>query len=245
MAACSTSKKVQKATDTTTLPALTADSLLYKLSLNQVEADWMNAKAKITFKDDYQTRKFTATIRLKKDSLIWMNVKKLSVEAARILIDKDSVYVIDRLNKEYYIKSLDYLAEEFHLPTDFEALQKMVLGNPYFVPRQEYEVKSHTTQYQLIGEEEGGMLSGYWLDGNSFLLDQMTFLDLRNDRKLEVTLEEYQPLNEGFVFSNKRVFKTLSEETGNVKVEIKFVSVEPNVPKKMPFSISSRYKRVE
>jgi len=218
LAACNVSKKAQKSIDTAGLPTLSTDSLLHKLEQNQIDAEWLNAKARITFKDDVQTRKFTATIRLRKDSIIWMNVKKLSVEAARILIDKDSVYVIDRLNKEYYIKSLDYLAEQFHLPADFEALQTMILGNPYFVPRQAYEAKAHTSQYQLIGREEGGMFSDYWLDGQTFLLDQMTFLDLRYERKLEVFLEDYQPLNETIPFANKRIFKMLSEDTGNVKV---------------------------
>jgi len=89
------------------------------------------------------------------------------------------------------------------------------------------------------------MFSDYWLDGKSFLLDQMTFLDLRYDRKLEVFLEDYQSLDASSSFANKRIFKMLSEDTGNVKVEINYVDVELNVPKRMPFSISSRYKRVD
>lgn len=245
LTACDASKKLQKPTDATILSFLPVDTLLQNLANNKVEVEWLNAKARITFKDDSQTRKFTATIRLKKDSILWMNVKKLSVEAARILVDKDSVYILDRLNKEYYIKSLDYLAEEYHLPADFDALQTMLLGNPYFIPDQELEAKNHSTQYQLIGQEKNGRIGGYWMNGTTFLLEQMSFLDLRQDRKLEVAMEDYQLLFEDYSFSNKRTFKMLSEDTGEVKVVVSFVSVEPDVPKKMPFSISSRYKRVD
>ncbi len=227
------------------LPDMEVGSLLEKLSDNQVAVEWVNAKAKFTFKDDTQTRKFTATIRLRKDSVLWMNVKKLSVEAARILVDKDSVYVLDRLNKEYYIKSLEYLSEEYHLPADFDALQTLILGNPYLLEDQELTVKSQDSQYQLTGEEAGGVLNDYWINGTTFALERMSFLDLRYERKLEVALEDHELQSEGFLFSTRRMFKMASAKTGNVEVSFNIVETEFNVPKRMPFSISSRYKRVE
>jgi len=245
LTACNASKKAQKGAEATDLPEMEVDSLLEKLSSNQVAVEWVNAKAKFTFKDDTQTRKFTATIRLRKDSVLWMVVKKLSVEAARVLVDKDSVYVLDRLNKEYYIKSLDYLAEEYHLPADFDALQTMLLGNPYLMEDQKLTVKSQGNQYQLTGEEEGGLLNDYWINGTTFALERMSFLDLRYERKLDIALEDHELQSEGFIFSNKRMFKMASAKTGAVEVSFNIVESEFNVPKRMPFSISSRYKRVD
>lgn len=245
LGACSVSKKVQQ-TDILSLPELSSEQLLEKLQSNEVEVEWLHAKAKINFQDEKQTKNFTATIRLRKDSVLWMNVKKLSVEAARILIDKDSVYVIDRLHKQYYIKSLSYLADNYHLPADFEAIQTLLLGNPYLFDNTAFQVKNHPTNYQLSSEDRDGKLSDYWINGQSFLLEAMSFLDLRYERKLLSKLEDYQTsADSSFRFAHQRVFEMESEKTGTVKVRFKFVEVEPNVPKRMPFSISSRYKRVE
>ena len=232
--------------DPTVLPEQSSQHILEKLQANEVEVEWLHAKAKINFQDATQTRKFTANIRMRKDSVLWMNVKKLSVEAARILIDKDSVYVINRLDKEYYIKSLEFLAEEYHLPADFEAIQKMVLGNPYLPDNASFQVKSNADNYQLSTEDRDGRWSDYSVNGQSFLLEAMSFLDLRYERKLLAKLEDYQTTSDSsFTFAHRRVFEMQSEDTGDVKVQFNFVEVEPNVPKRMPFSISSRYKRVD
>ena len=98
---------------------------------------------------------------------------------------------------------------------------------------------------QLTGEEEGGLLNDYWINGSTFVLERMSFLDLRYERKLDVALEDHEIQSEGFLFSNRRIFKMASAKTGNVEVAFDIVDSEFNVPKRMPFSISSRYKRVE
>ncbi len=241
---CKTSKIAQSNEVVPALEIQTVDYLLTQLSDQEVTVDWVNAKAKITYKEGKKTQNLKATIRMRTDSLIWMNVKKLSVEGARILIDKDSVYILNRLDKEYYIKGLDYLEETYSLPANFEALQTMILGNPYFFKGHEFKVSSNEEQYHLSSEKGTNTLSDYWLNGSDYGLEQMSFLDLRNSRKLVVGYEEYQqlgPVN----FSHHRNFKMQSEQTGEVEVVISFTTVELDVPKSMPFSISSRYKRVD
>ena len=58
-----------------------------------------------------------ATIRMHKDSLIWASVNAvLGIEAMRLLITKDSVFLLDKLNKTYTTRSVDYLQEETSLP---------------------------------------------------------------------------------------------------------------------------------
>ncbi len=241
---CKTSKIVQSNEVVPSLETHDADHLLAKLAEQEIAVDWVNAKAKITFKDASQTQNVKATIRMRTDSLIWMNMKKLNVEGARILIDKDSVYIIDRLKKEYYIKGLDYLEETYHLPANFEALQTMILGNPYFFKNHQFNVRNSEEQYRLSSEKGTNTLSDYWLNGTDYSLEQMSFLDLRNSRKLIVGYEDYQLLGP-IKFAHRRKFNMQSEQTGDVEVIINFTTVEVDVPKSMPFSISSRYKRVD
>ena len=243
--ACNATKKATTTVTNTTLEPQTAATLLTRMAEHTLEAEWLHAKVRINFQDAVQTRNFSGIIRLRKDSLIWMNVKKMNVEAARILIDQDSVYILNRLDKEYYVKGLEYVEQEFNLPANFDALQTMILGNAYLFEDQSYESATTDTQYRLSGGEGSNMLSDYWLNKQSFLLEQMSFLDLRNDRKVVAGLSDYQALDTNTVFSFHRDFQLQSEQTGEVFVTIKFVKVEKDIPKKMPFAVSSRYKRVE
>ena len=244
-ASCKASKKGQTTTDNTALSTQTAEILFDKLADHKVAIKWLDAKAKINFRDATTTQKFNATIRMRTDSLIWMNIKKLSVEGARVLVDKDSVYILNRLDKEYYVRGLDFLEETYHLPADFNALQTMLLGNPYFFENHTYIVNNKDNQYKISSEKGPNTLSDYWLNGTNYLLEQMAFLDLRNSRKLVVGYEDYQAINEKNNFAHKRNFLMQSDETGEVTVNIQLSKVTVDVPKSMPFSVSSRYKRVD
>jgi len=217
-----------------------------QLKAQELDVEWLSARAKINFKDAAQTRKFTANIRMRKDSVIWMNVKKLNVEAFRILITTDSIYVIDRLEKEYYIEDLKLVEEKFNFPGQFQALQTAILGNPYFFEKQQLSASVANQQYQLTGDNEVRTKSDYYLNGESYALEQMAFFDVERDRKLTVFLEAYSPVLEAaFQLAHKRKFVVESEETGTATIKMDFSRVEINVPKSIKFSISSRYKLVE
>ncbi|MEM1123952.1 MAG: DUF4292 domain-containing protein, partial [Bacteroidota bacterium] len=95
LAACSTKKLItNEGSPTNNLKKRSAKYLQKKMAANELDVEWLSARARITFKDAEQTRKFNANIRMRKDSVIWMNVKKVSVEAFRILVDRDSIYII-------------------------------------------------------------------------------------------------------------------------------------------------------
>lgn len=216
-----------------------------KLAANELEVEWLSARAKITFKDVEQTRKFNANIRMRKDSIIWMNVKKLSVEAFRILIDQDSIYIIDRLEKKYYVRGLNFVEEKFNFFGQFHALQTAILGNPYFLEKQKLSAGIADGKFQLLSGDESRTRSEYLLDGMTYILSQMSFFDVERDRKLTVELENYKTVGDSFSFPHDRTFLINSEETGDAKIDMDFSKVEINVPKTIRFSVSSRYERVD
>lgn len=213
------------------------------------EADWLSAKMKITYIDDYQTRKLTANIRMRKDSVIWMNVKKLSVEAARIKITPDGIYAIDRLNKEYFIKDLSFLEKAYNLPSrqsgpsNFSVLQEVVLGNPVFFEGSNLSTPTKSSEYQLNNENED-FTSQYLVDGISFLLTQMAFEEKHSRQNLKVSFERSEEIEEYPNFSYFRNLDLYSENFGNVSLDVKFSKLEINSPKTIRFEIPSHYTKV-
>ncbi len=248
LASCSANRQLQQADGTTTvkLKKRSAKYLQKQLKAQELAVDWLSARARITFKDPTQVRKFNADIRMRKDSVIWMRIKKLKVEAFRILITTDSIYVIDRLKKEYYVEDLKLVEEKFNFPGQFQALQTTILGNPYFFEQQKLSASVANQQYQLTGDSGVRTKSDYFLNGQTYTLEEMAFFDVERNRKLNILLEAYTPVLEGaFQFAHNRQFEVESEETGDVTIKMKFSKVELNVPKSIKFSISSRYKLVD
>jgi hypothetical protein len=211
----------------------------------------MSAKARITFSSPEETRHFTSYLRLQKDSLIWMNFKKTSIEAARLLITPDSFYLINRLDNEYMVKSLDFLVKRLALPlfetnglSPFQALQSILLGNPVFFPVKEMNARVDESRYHLFGENRE-LKSHYYLNGADYTLHQLSFLDSKYQRQVQFLFEDYQPLDKEKNFSYFRTIKADTPENGRISFEMKLTKAELNTPKNIRFEIPSHYKRID
>src|SRR5438309_10743284 len=61
--------------------------------MNESELDYSYASAKFNCEltVDSEEHSFNVSVRTRKDSVIWMSISKLGIDAARILITKDTV----------------------------------------------------------------------------------------------------------------------------------------------------------
>jgi hypothetical protein len=224
--------------------------ILKKMADQRFEADWLSAKLKITYADEYETRKLTANIRMRKDSIIWMNVKKMNVEAARIKITPDSIYAINRLNKEYFVKDLSFLEKAYNLPSrqigpsNFSVLQEVIFGNPIFFDGSSLKTSTKSPEYQLNNENDD-FKSQYLVNGISFLLTQMAFEEKHSRQNLKVSFERSKEIEEYPNFSYFRNFDLYSENFGNISLNVKFLKLEINSPKSIRFEIPSHYTKVD
>lgn len=240
LGACKSTKEAK----TTSMKDVTAGKLLDHLVKNQVSADWLEAKAKVSYDGEDQSVSATATIVLKKDSLVWMSIRKLGFEVARVQINKDSVYVINRLSNEYTIKGLDYLADSYNLPANLKTIQAILLGNPVFLNTRDLKMNQEENRYHLVSSS-GQLENHFWLDAASLALVRTRYGDMRTRREVDLALEDYQPLDAEQNFSYLRQIKVDSNELGQAAIEIDFSDVKINEPQEIRFSIPSRYTRVD
>ncbi len=239
---CNSTKKAQGIK----LQEHSAEFLLEKLNGQYIDVDWLTAKAKISYKDEAQSIKANAYIRMRKDSVIWMAVKKLGVEAARILITTDSVYVLDRINKQYTTSDFSYIERQYHLPANFKVLQNLILGNPLFFSEVVLTAEVAKDRYHLASSNDERITSDYWMNGLDFSLAKMLFLDLRNNRKVEVTQRDQNSLDTTYQkFSYLRSIDLSSPETGDVSIDLKLSDVSINTPKSIKFKIPEHYSKID
>ncbi len=238
--ACKTTKGTAKAGK-----KMKAETLLTHLISNQVNATWLDSRAKISYDDGSFSISLTSNIKMRKDSVIWMNAKKLGFEVARILVTPDSVYILNRLNREYSIKDLASLQKDYNLPGDFTTLQQVLLGNPiFFFTGGDLQLENSSVAYHLYGSS-GDRESHYYLDNPGLLLRKMAFNDKMANRKMDLRLEEYGKTDDDQDFSYLRNVQVDSRETGKAAVEIEFTKVTLNEPTDINFEIPDRYTRTD
>ena len=238
--ACSAVKKADKGE--TEERKITMPYLLDQLDEKSIDYEWFEGRSKLRYIDMTQNRSIKAVIRMKKDSLIWMSFQMFGIEGARVKMTQDSVYVLNRINKQYAIQPLSLVEDMINIPADFNALQALLIGNPILYPEADYHLETKDSFYLLSTDTI--LNTTYNIQKESYLINSLT---LKNERKqkIEMSFEDYQTLENNRIFSMMRDIIISSPTKGNASVEIEYNKIIFDIPKSMNFNIPSSYKKVD
>jgi hypothetical protein len=125
-------------TDTTAVAVAPDTSSAKKALIEALTPIWkkrldyktFSGKARVHFEGPDDKQEFTANIRIKKDSAIWINASAFGITAARILITPDSIFMLMQLKKEYMKMALKDAGKILPAKVDFASLQHLILGEP-------------------------------------------------------------------------------------------------------------------
>ena len=253
---CKTVKKIQAAVDkkdstsiNITQPVNDDSILVVKNALKGVHDKQINfktfsAKIKVEYEDaNGKQPNITAYVRILKDSLIWISgyATVFNVEAFRILINKDSVFVLDKINKEVKSRSMDYLQELTEIPFDLKALQNLLVGNPIFLNDSVLSYKETESKILLatLGQYFKHLLT---LSKADHLLTHSKLDDVNivRNRTADITYGNYETIN-GVNFSTYRQI-TVSEKN-KLDINLNYKQYEFNKELLIIFNIPSSYIR--
>src|SRR5215203_877181 len=163
LASCRSTKKIQTAISKKDTTVIAIDgskndtvnfirNILKKVESNRVQYTTFNAKVNIDYKGgDGKKYDVNANLRMYKDSAIWISANAiLGIEALRVFITRDSVKSLDKLNKIYTARSVDYLQDITSLPLDLYMLQDLIIGNAVFVDSNVVSFSSTANNVSLL-----------------------------------------------------------------------------------------------
>jgi len=252
---CRSTKKIQSAItkkDTVAVAVVVtdphADSMQFiktaynNLMKNRIEFETFSAKINTDYQgSDGKKYDVNVFIRMKKDSLIWLSVNGLlGIEGMRVLIDRDSVKILNKLEKEYQVRSLDYLQNVAALPLDLRSLQELIIGNPVFL---DSNIKSYSQDGDIISM----MCEGDWfrhlisLNNNDHLVlhSKLDDVDIMRNRTCFLNYADYEN-KKAVNFSTSRNI-SVTEKT-KLDIKLNFKQYEFNETLSFPFSIPKNYK---
>ena len=209
--------------------------LLDKINEASLEYHWFSSKAKIRLESNEKSGGGRMNIRMVRDSLIWFNFKKLSIEGARGLITQDSFKIIYRTEKKYEIGNIQSLMAAYDLPLSFRELQFYISGNIPVPSDKSLTYKKTSTAHLLYGSNDSYKLL-YSFD-DDLNLSAFSLTDVQN-RKLRIELDNKDE-ELGIYLSRKLFFPYGSEGLGILYIDLS--NIEINVPKNTPFSIPDHY----
>lgn len=220
-----------------------------KYVLNQLQKSYINttifnAKGRIKY-DDGDTRvSFSANIRMKRDSFIWMNANLLGFEVARIFIRPDSVFAINRYEKSYLAESYSEFDQAYRVPVAFEQLQDLLLGNSLIDLDQEvwssfispvYHLKQSSNPYQI----------SHTIDGRRFVPLAMKVIDDNSGYEVDAKLDEYRAVDKSSEFSYFRHYIINKNNIQIANIQINYSEIDTKTEKRTPFEIPDNYQRAD
>lgn len=119
------------------LSIITADNYVKVLQAKASGWTLFSSKLKVEYIDGGSSMTANASLRMKRDSLIWMSVSVLGFEAARVLITQDSFFIMQKMpQKHIEANSIDVLGNYIGTAVSLTQLQNLLLGNTILEPRQ-------------------------------------------------------------------------------------------------------------
>lgn len=229
-------------TATATRSAAFLTEKLKKQDLKSVKS--MTARAQLRVDNEGQAISAGANIIWIRDSVLWINVKKFGFEAVRALVTRDSVFVLNRLEKTYSVSGLDAIERKFNLPAGFELLQRTLLAQAWLFDQTPLKPSLEEGLHKLVGAD-GSFGSAYWIEDGSYLLKKEHFVQQKDEKMVTLGFDGYQKLNGFGQFPYLRRIEAYSPESGNMEMDVELSDVEINDNPAYRFEIPAHYKRAD
>ncbi len=255
-AACRPTKKVQRignaitTKDTVSRPVTQPDiidsaviikGIIGKLETQRISFNTFSAKVKMDYSSSNGSDGATAYLRMQKDSVIWLSLTgALGIEGFRVMITRDSVKVMNKLEKVIQYRRISYLRELTGVPVDFNSLQDILIGNPVYLDSNiiSYQVSNNNLLILMSGQIFKNLLT---VDKNNLRLLHSKLDDVNpvKNRTADITYDDYN--KEGsFYFSTSR--KISVAEKSKTDVSLDFKQYDFNKTLTFPFNIPKNYK---
>lgn len=256
--------------------------LLDQYASNKFDFDWLGMKLSAVYSEPESELNFNATIRMRKDSVIWVSVTPmLGIEVIRMMLTPDSLFFLSKApgNEFVYRGPFTELCELTQTQIEFDMLQDLFIGNALALETDERRFRSEEDHNQhlliskyrrkvrrMVGvddsdliddtiyvdpqdprylktirkvDEDGLIISRYWLDPIHFRLERSVFNDLLRNRTMEIEYSNFQ-------FDGEQVYPT----KGNLKlnnfqmireIQYEISRLSSGKPYDFPFEVSSNY----
>jgi hypothetical protein len=226
------------------------------VTANQFKFAYLAAKATVDYTDKSgETQSFDVNMRMRYDSAIWISITPLlGIEVARVILDKDSLKIMDRVHKTFMARDYVFLEELLKTTVNFEMVQAVVIGN-YFPYQKADKIKSvyedepyvilssmNKRRMKRVLEENDPakpVVQDFWIDGN-FRIAKSKITDDKLDRWVMASYMNFTEVG-GKLFPNDLVVSISSSSPTIIKIAYNKLTVDEEFT--MPFTVPEKYER--
>ena len=208
------------------------------LKNNEIVFKELSAKLKTKVISSNLNQSFTTNIRWKKGEKIWLSMSIIGIEGARVLITKDSIKIMDKINNRYILKPLSFIKQKTLVDLTFSDIENLLLGQLIFTDSSKTKYAANATNITLTSDGNR-FLTSILLDKNTKYPTSIFVTDKSYAQTIQSNYDNYQP-QLGKSFSMDRDLKIKSgPETFQMIAKFQSIEIKQNL--EYPFTINSSY----
>ncbi|NHN25730.1 DUF4292 domain-containing protein [Flavobacterium jejuense] len=209
---------------------------------NEKDFKTIAIRANAKYKDESQSHSVNADIRIKKDEIIWINVKILGFPVAKVLITPEKVSYYEKLNNTYFEGDFSVLSNWLGTDLDFYKVQNLLLGSPVDnLKKEKYETEIENNLYKLFEKERKDTQKEFYFEASNFLLKKEALSQVNKNRELEINYPSHQKQMNIFI-PNEIQIKAIQKEEINIALFYKSITFNEDL--NFSFSIPEGYEMV-
>ena len=214
-----------------------------KLEINEMDFEYFQGKTRIHFVDEKNEFDAKATIRIRRDSIIWMTFSSAGITGGKCLINHDSITIVNTIKKEYYTFTYPELSERFNFTVDYETVEAAALGN-LIMNRKDSDMAAETDTFMVLKQSSGPVSVENYIHRETHKIHRVDMKELPTKNTASINYTDFQAINDQyFPFSGLiSLFYSTANATFNTTLEFKYSKAEIlDKPIRFPFKIPKKY----
>jgi hypothetical protein len=215
------------------------------LAIEEIDFEYLHGKSRMILKDGNKEREVKANVRVRKDSVIWMNFTVIGVQGGRALINQDSITIISNVDKEYYVFDYKELSKRFNFEINYQVIQAAMLGN-LLMQRSAADTVEQKSATYLLSQSSGHVDVMNYISAATMKIQKVELKENDTHNSLTLNYGDFQPLGDKFFPYNGTINLFYKTAAGllNTTIIFEYTKVEVGDKEvKFPFNIPKKYAR--
>ncbi|RYU78836.1 DUF4292 domain-containing protein [Hymenobacter persicinus] len=214
------------------------------VKVTNVDFRYLKAKGKVKIDAPGVQQSANLNLRMRKDSVIWLSVS-LGIEGVRAYITRDSIQVLNNLQREYYSGNFDYLSKRLNVPITFDQVQAALLGNYLNAPDGTTPTITTDAASQKVQFNQASVLVTQLIELARGRVTQLSVVDAQSQNQFSADYSDFRPLdNSATQFAFATLVKSQPTKGAASTLTINYRDVDVDKERlTFPFSVPKGYAR--
>lgn len=220
-----------------------AKEVIQKHYENVLNFQTASIRTSADYADKKQSISINADIRIKKDEIIWINLKFFGIPMAKAFITPTRVSYYEKANGTYFDGNYSILTKMLGTDLDFQKVQNLLLGRPIDnLTKEDFIAEIADNLFLLKSKNKTDIEKAFSFETANYLLKKQFINQTSKNRNVMVNYPAFTNQDNMFLPTGVSI---LANQQDQVKIDVEYKKITFNEALSYPYSIPDGYSQIK